>query len=445
MRPIRFMVNGAAVEVDGPPLRRLTDVLRLDLGLTGTKVGCDAGDCGACSVLLDGAVVCACLVPLGRMADKHVITVEGIGRGEQLSSLQRSFIHHGAAQCGICTPGMLIAAKALLERVQNPDVQQVEDALGGVLCRCTGYRKIIDAVVAAPTFDADELPPPPGKAIGNRVPRVDGRLKVSGHDIFGADEAPADSLVLKVVRSPFHRAAFDFGDIDKYVAETPGVIAVFTAADVPGRNWFGVIPPTADQPVFAEAEVRHRGEAVAVVAGHAGSMSIVDVAEFPVVWTEQEAVLDPESAMAPGAHRIHESRSGNVLVEGYVARGDLEAGFNTADVVVESEYTTVSVEHAYIEPEAGFATRVADRIEIQASTQTPHMDRSEIAAILGIDPDAVRIIPTAVGGGFGSKLDLSVQPFLAVAAWHLDRPVRITYTRPESMMSTTKRHPSRLR
>ncbi|NND13764.1 MAG: molybdopterin-dependent oxidoreductase, partial [Acidimicrobiia bacterium] len=173
--------------------------------------------------------------------------------------------------------------------------------------------------------------------------------------------------------------------------------------------------------------------------------SIVDVAEFPVVWTEQEAVLDPESAMAPGAHQIHESRSGNVLVEGYVARGDLEAGFNTADVVVESEYTTVSVEHAYIEPEAGFATRVADRIEIQASTQTPHMDRTEIAAILGIDPDAVRIIPTAVGGGFGSKLDLSVQPFLAVAAWHLDRPVRITYTRPESMMSTTKRHPSRLR
>ncbi|NNE94783.1 MAG: 2Fe-2S iron-sulfur cluster binding domain-containing protein, partial [Acidimicrobiales bacterium] len=129
MRPIRFMVNGVAVEVDGPPLRRLTDVLRLDLGMTGTKVGCDAGDCGACSVLLDGAVVCACLVPLGRMADKHVITVEGIGRGEQLSSLQRSFIHHGAAQCGICTPGMLIAAKALLERVQNPDVQQVEDAL----------------------------------------------------------------------------------------------------------------------------------------------------------------------------------------------------------------------------------------------------------------------------------------------------------------------------
>ncbi len=445
MKPIRFTVNGSAVEVDGPPLRRLTDVLRLDLGLTGTKVGCDAGDCGACSVLLDGAVVCACLVPLGRLADKHVITVEGIGDGEQLSSLQRSFIHHGAAQCGICTPGMLIAAKALLEKVQSPDPHQVEDALGGVLCRCTGYRKIVDAVVAAPTFDADDLPPPPGKAIGNRVPRVDGRLKVSGDDIFGADEAPQDALVLKVVRSPFHRATFTFGDIETYVATTPGVVAVFTASDVPGRNRFGVIPATADQPVFAKTEVRHRGEAVAMVAGHADDMSVLDLEEFPVVWTELEAVHDPEAALAPGAHQIHAARPGNVLVEGYVARGDLEAGFKTAGVVVESEYTTTFVEHAYIEPEAGFARRVGDRIEIQATTQTPHMDRTEIAAILGIEPEKVRIIPTAVGGGFGSKLDLSVQPFLAVAAWHLDLPVRITYTRPESMMSTTKRHPARLR
>jgi len=218
-----------------------------------------------------------------------------------------------------------------------------------------------------------------------------------------------------------------------------------TAADVPGRNWFGVIPATADQPVFAEAEARFRGEAVAMVAGEADAMAALRLEEFPIIWTELDAVPDPEAALAEGVHCIHDSRSGNVLVRGFVARGDLASCLAAADVVVEGEYSTGFVEHAYIEPEAGFARRVGDRIELQVTTQTPHMDRSEVAAVLGLDPGAVRIIPTAVGGGFGSKLDMSVQPLLAVAAWQLDRPVRITYTRPESMMSTTKRHPSQLR
>jgi len=222
MSPVSFNVNGVAVEVAGPGLRRLSDVLRLDLGLTGTKVGCDAGDCGACSVLLDDEVVCACMVPLGRLGGKRVVTVEGIADGDDLSALQRSFLHHGAAQCGICTPGMLIAAKALLDRVDLPTEQQVKDALGGVLCRCTGYRKIIDAVVAAPTLEWVAAPPPTGKAVGRSVARVDGELKVTGRDVFGDDEAPAECLVLRVVRSPHHRASFEFGDLDGYVAATPG-------------------------------------------------------------------------------------------------------------------------------------------------------------------------------------------------------------------------------
>ena len=444
MSRVEFTVNGAPVEVEGPSLRRLTDVLRIDLGLTGTKVGCDAGDCGACSVFLDDVVVCACMVPLGRLGGKQVVTVEGISDGDELSSLQRAFIHHGAAQCGICTPGMLIAAQALLDQVSHPTERQVEDALGGVLCRCTGYRKIIDAVVGAPSFEPDDLPPPPGKAVGRRVGRVDGRPKVSGRDIFGADEAPEDSLVLKIVRSPYHRAGFELGDLAGYVAANRGVVAVLTAADVPGRNWFGVIPTAADQPVFAETEARFRGEAVAMIVGDDESMAELDLAGFPITWTELDALQDPEGALADGAHRIHPSREGNILIRGFVERGDLDAGFADAEVVVEGEYSTGFIEHAYIEPEAGFARRVGDRVELQVTTQTPHMDRAEVAAILDLEPEAVRIIPTAVGGGFGSKLDMSVQPFLALAAWKLNKPVRITYTRPESMMSTTKRHPSQL-
>jgi CO/xanthine dehydrogenase Mo-binding subunit/aerobic-type carbon monoxide dehydrogenase small subunit (CoxS/CutS family) len=441
---IRLTVNGSPAAVDTDPMRRLSDVLREDLGLTGTKVGCEAGDCGACSVLIDGRLVNACTVPVGRLDGVAVTTVEGLSDGDDLTPLQRSFLHHGAAQCGICTPGMLVAATALLDTNPHPTESEVETALGGVLCRCTGYRKIIDAVVAATDFENDEHDPPPGKAVGRRVPRVDGVVKVSGTDEFGDDGAPDDALVIRVIRSPHHRASFAFGDLATYADVTPGVVAVFTADDVPGRNRFGVIPPFADQPVFAVGETRFRGEAVAMVVGEPGGMADIDLADFPITWTELDPLLDPEAALGAGAPIIHEERPDNVVVRGLVQRGDLDTGLADSVLVVEQTYSTPFIEHAYIEPEAGHAVRIGDRVEISVTTQSPHMDRTEVAAILGLEPDAIVIHPTAVGGGFGSKLDLSVQPYLAIAAWHLDRPVRITYTRPESMMSTTKRHPSRI-
>jgi len=439
-----FRVNGDEFEVQGPSLRRLSEVLRQDLGFTGTKVGCDAGDCGACSVLVNGALVNACTVPLGRLEGSAVETVEGIAGESEIAALQRSFLYHGAAQCGICTPGMLMAAVALLRAVPNPTESEVRDALGGVLCRCTGYRKIIAAVVAAPDFNEEALEPPPGKAVGRRVARVDGIPKVTGTDLFGDDAAPDDSLLIRVVRSPHHRARFQFGDFDDYLTANPGVAAVFTADDVPGRNRFGVIAPMADQPVLAVSEVRFRGEAVAMVVGEFEVVGVLDLTLFPVTWVELPPLLSPDAAVAPEAHLVHEERDGNVLIRGLVQRGELEATFESADVVVAAGYSTPFVEHAYIEPEAGHAARIDDRLEISVTTQTPHMDRTEVAAILDLDPDNVVIRPTSVGGGFGSKLDLSVQPLLAVAAWHLDRPVRLTYTRPESMMSTTKRHPSEI-
>ncbi|MFM8999083.1 MAG: molybdopterin-dependent oxidoreductase [Actinomycetota bacterium] len=440
---VRFTVNGATVELPASA-RRLTEVLREDLGLTATKVGCDAGDCGACTVLVDGEAVCACMQPVGRLDGASVETLEGLSDSGEIDRLQRSFLHHGAAQCGICTPGMLVSAAALLREAPAPSEPQVRDALGGVLCRCTGYRKIISAVANATTFEEVASEVPVGKAVGQRIPRVDGWPKVRGTDVFGADAWPTDALLCRVVRSPFHRAAFSFGDLDAWVAATPGVVAAFTAADVPGRNRFGVIAPLADQPVFAEGEARFRGEAVAMVVGDADAIRGLDLATFPVTWDERPAVLEPGPAREPDAPRIHADREGNVLIRGNVERGDAVAALDGADVVVRASFTTAFIEHAYIEPEAGFARRVGDRIEIQVTTQSPHMDREEMEAILGLAPGAVRILPTAVGGGFGSKLDISVQPYVAIAAWHLDRPVRIAYSRPESMMSTTKRHPSEI-
>ena len=442
---LSFTVNGRAVEVAVSPLERLSRVLREELGLTGTKVGCDAGDCGACTVLLDGDPITACLVAAGQADACEVTTVEGLRERPPLCGrLQDSFLRHGAAQCGICTPGMLVAATALLERKPKPLENEVMDAIGGVLCRCTGYRKIVHAVLQA-NVQQDEVVAGAGEAVGKRLARLDGKRKVEGSEIFGADGTPAGALVARAIRSPYDRARFRFGDLEAFVAAHPGIQAVFTAGDIPGENCYGVIPPFADQPVFAEEETRFRGEAVAALVGETEAVEKVDLAEFPVKWEELPALTTMEAALAPGAPLIHAHREGNVLVRGRVVRGDVEKALSEGDVVVEEEYETGFVEHAYIEPEAGWARRVGDTIEIEACTQSPYMDRSDLARILGIPAEAVRIIPTAVGGGFGSKLDLSVQPFIALAAWRLRQPVRMVYTRYESILSTTKRHPARMR
>ncbi len=186
---IDFQVNGRPVQVQAAPIKRLSAVLRDDLGLTGTKVGCNAGDCGACTVLLDGAQVCACLVPLGQAEGRRVTTVEGLAANGRLAPLQLAFQRHGAAQCGICTPGMLMAASDLLARDSSPDAAKVLDALGGVLCRCTGYQKIVEAVLDVATV-ADGPTPAAGAAVGARLGKVDGPAKLTGRECYGADAIP---------------------------------------------------------------------------------------------------------------------------------------------------------------------------------------------------------------------------------------------------------------
>lgn len=448
---LKLVVNDREVSVVTPPVQRLSRVLREQLGLTGTKVGCDAGDCGACTVLLDGEPVCACLVAVGQVENQAITTIEGLkSRPPLFDRLQEAFLRHGAAQCGACTPGMLVSATALLEGNTSPSEADVMDALGGVLCRCTGYRKIINAVLDAAVLDARgeraETPcPTAGASVGRRLVRLDGRHKVEGTEIYGADEIPTDALALRVIRCPYHRAKFRLGDLEAFVAAHPGVEAIVTSKDVPGEDCYGVIPHFADQPVFAHDEARYRGEGIAAVVGESEVIESLDLATFPVSWRELPALRTIDEALARGAPLIHPNRAENVLTSGRVVRGDVEQALAEADAVVEGEFETGFVEHACIEPEAGFARRVGDQIEIQACTQSPYMDRADIAKLLGIPAEAVRIIPTAVGGGFGTKLDLSIQPFLAIAAWRLRRPVRMVYSRIESLMCTTKRHPARMR
>lgn len=439
---LSFTLNGAPVSaIPARPAARLSEVLRDQSGAKDVKIGCDAGDCGACTVLLDGAPVCACLTPAAQAEGRQVETLSGLSAHDPLAgSLSRAFLRHGAAQCGICTPGMMVMALSLLRENPKPTEAEAMDTLGGVLCRCTGYRKIIAAVC---DLDGEDRETDGG--VGDSPVRVDGVSKVTGAEVFGDDGAPADALLLRLVRSPFPRARFALGDLNAFLAANPGIHLIQTADDVSGAKTFGVIPGFEDQPVFAEGESRFRGEAVAAVIGEPDVVSALTLPDdFPVTWEELPAVQTIAPAKADDAPQLHADRAGNVMCEGFVRHGDASKALKEADIVVEGRFTTGFVEHAYIEPEAGFARRVGDRVEVHAATQAPVMDQEGTASILGVPLDRVRMVPTAVGGGFGAKLDMSVQPYLALAAMQLDRPVKTVWSRVESMQASTKRHPAEM-
>ena len=442
---IDFTLNGESVSIDLPAAHRLSDALREKADCRDVKVGCNAGDCGLCSVLLDDEVVCACLVPLSQVSGRRIDTLTGLMHSEPITKkLADSFLRHGAAQCGICTPGLLVSATPLLRLNKAPSEQAAKDALGGVLCRCTGYRKILDAVCDTTPSEKFSTNQCEGH-IGESPMRVDGQRKVFGTERFGDDVAPEGALVLKVVRSPYHRARFSFGDIEQYVTDNPGIHRVFTHKDVPGKNAFGVIPPYIDQPVFATIETRFKGEAVAAVVGEAAAMADFSEAGFPISFEELGSHLSTSDALQTSATAVHQSAPDNVMCEGFVSCGDADQALSDAPVTTQVNIETGFVEHAYLEPEAGYAVRSGGRISVFGCTQAPFMNREGIASILGIEPEAVRMVSSATGGGFGSKLDLSWQPLVAVAAWHLQQPVRVTFTRRESMQSTTKRHPASIR
>ncbi len=444
---IEFELNEMPMKVTAQGYERLSDILRNQCGLTGTKIGCNAGDCGACSVLVDGDIVCSCLLAISQLQGLKVVTIEGLGgkkSEDSLASLQASFLYYGAAQCGICTPGMVMSAHSLLMQTPYPSREQVQDALGGVLCRCTGYAKIIDAVLNGTDFAKTRPKSEAGKNVGSSIPHLDGVAKITGRLDYGSDMIPNDALWIRVIRSPYHHADFHFGDLEMFCHENPGVSGFFHSAHILGQNQFGVIAAYAEQCVFAEKTVRFQGEAVAMLVGTIDAIQGIDFASLPIIWQEKTPLLTPAEAQDGGAVLLHQDRIGNVLIEGYVTRGDVQENMAKSDYRVKRSYETPFIEHAYIEPEAGWARRVGERIEIYGCTQAAQMDRDDIAKIMGLDRQNIRIVPTACGGGFGSKLDLSMQPYLAIAAWYLQKAVGIIYSRSESMKSTTKRHPSEI-
>jgi len=449
---LEFVLNGAPCTVQAPSGTILLDLLRETLRLTGTKRGCGEGECGACTVLVDGRVVNSCLYPAAKVAGRSVLTVEGLGSAGALHPIQKAFLEHGAVQCGFCTPGMLIAAKALLDGDDDPSEARIREALSGNLCRCTGYTKIVTAVKAAAaalreqsegitggagtkTTATNETPSDMGH-VGSSVAHADGPAKVAGAALFADDLRFEGMLHAKVVRSPHPHARILSIDCDAALA-LPGVAAVVTAADIPGRNAFGIV--VKDQPFLAADKVRYVGEAVAAVAARTAAIAERARDLVAVVYEPLPAVFDPHEAMKEDAPLLFDE--GNVRIHRHIEQGDVDAAFAAAEIRVEETFATQLVEHAYIEPEAGIAVPEGDGIVVHAVSQGVHYQRSELAAMLDWPVSRVRVAQTTVGGAFGGKIDLNVHPFIVLLAVKCRRPVKLVYSREESMAVSTKRHP----
>ena len=443
MQTITFTLNGDECTITADPDRSLLDVLRDDLGLTGAKKGCDRALCGACAVLVDGRVVMSCRFPVKRVEGKSVETVEGIGTPVRPHVIQRAFVAAGAVQCGYCTPGMVVRAKALLATDSAPTRDRIVTAFQPHLCRCTGYAKIIEAVelAAAVLRGETELPaaqPAPGESlIGCRIPRRDSLAKATGTEVYAADATPSGVLHLKVVRSPHAHAVL--GGVDGAAALTqPGVVAVLTAADVAGTNRLKI--SRADTPVLCDEKVRFVGDPVAVVVAETEAQAAAAAESVVVAYEPLPAVFDARAALAEGAPQLHDD-SPNLLSLLQVVRGDAPAALAAADVCVAGRFTTSPIEHAYLEPDAGTAFVDDDGVlVISAGSQNIYQDHKSLTEALGVAPDKLRVVQTPTGGAFGGKLDVSVQGVLGAAALKLGRPVKLVYTREETHLATTKRH-----
>ncbi|MGQ9849646.1 MAG: molybdopterin-dependent oxidoreductase [Aggregatilineaceae bacterium] len=456
MSKLLLTVNDTPYDLDVPESRTLAQVLRYDLGLTGTKIGCEEAECGLCTVLVDGTPVDSCLYPAFKAQGARITTIEGLARNGDLHPLQKAFVEHGAVQCGFCTPGLIMTAKALLDRNPNPTEHDIKVALKDTLCRCTGYVSVIRAIQSAARELRGEEPlpwpgvptVPPLKAVGQPVPPQEIVDKVTGRAKFTDDYAFPGMLIGRTLRAAYPHARIRRIDTSKAKA-LPGVHAVLTHEDVPGQNRHGLI--FADWPVLCDDKVRYMGDAVAIVAAEDADIAARALELIEVDYEPLPVVADPEYAHSPDAPLVHEEwETGNLLKHIKVRYGDIEQGFAESDVIIEREYRTPTVEHAFMEPECSLAVPAGynnehPKLTIYVGSQIPYEDRRQVATALGLPEEQVRIRGTLIGGGFGGKEDIAGQIHAAMLAQATGRPVKMLYTRQESLLFHPKRHATIIR
>jgi putative selenate reductase molybdopterin-binding subunit len=442
-----FRVNGKEFAEHPAPGQCLRTFLR-QLGWFGVKKGCDAGDCGACTVWLDGKPVHSCLMPAFRAEGRDVTTIEGLATDSELHPMQRAFLEAQGFQCGFCTAGMIMTAASLNE-AQRADLGR---SLKGSLCRCTGYRSIDDALGGRRQIE--EITD--GDACGHNVPAPAGPDVVTGRARFTLDVAIDGLLHMKLARSPHAHARIRA--IDKTAAlAVPGVRAVFTHEDAPkvafstARHEDRTMDP--DDTLVLDNVVRFIGQRVAAVVADTEAAAEEGCRQLVVDYVVLPAVFDPETAMQSGAPVIHDkgpearirNPKRNIVAEVHGDIGDVAAGFAGADAIHEGSYTVPRVQPAHLETHCAIGwVDEAGRLNVRASTQSPFLTRDELAHIFGLDRTQVRVFCERVGGGFGAKQEMLVEDVVALAVLRLRRPVKLEFTRTEQFVAATTRHPMRV-
>lgn len=468
---MKLTVNGKVYNVEPLPGEMLADLLRGRLGLTGTKIGCNEAECGACTVLVDGVPILSCTYPAVKAGGKAVVTIEGLAElsprkagvtsspADHLHPLQKAFIEYGAVQCGFCIPGQLMTAYALLQANPDPSEAEVKHALKDTLCRCAGYPSIIRAIQAAGAELRGEVEKPALPAIsgidgerlqvvGKLQPRPDSVEKVTGAAKFTDDLDFEGMLHARVKRAGVPHAILRYIDVAK-ARGLPGVVAVLTAGDLPGERNHGLVIPDWPVLVGVGERVRYVGDAVAIVAAESREIAGRALDLIEVTYELQKVVAGPVQARQQDAPVLHPS--GNLLKHIKVRKGDLQQGFSEADLIIERTYHTAITDHAFMETECSIARPVPEgdepvgRMEIYVGSQIPYADRNQVARALGWPDERVRVVGQLMGGGFGGKEDIAGQIHAALLAAATQRPVKLLFDRHESLLVHPKRHATQIR
>ena len=444
-----FTVNGKGFDVAPRPGQCLRTFLR-ELGWFGVKKGCDAGDCGACTVWLDGKPIHSCLFPARRIGSHSVTTIEGLAQNGELHPMQTQFLAAQGYQCGFCTAGMIMTAASLSKEAK----QDLPRVLKGSLCRCTGYRAIENSILGQTTVEADS----PGQSVGRSLANPLGKSIVTGQARYTADVVMEGMLHIKVLRSPHAHARIKAFRKERAM-RVKGVHRIYTWEDVPRRLYtsathedFNVDP---NDSYMLDDVVRFVGQRVAAVVAESEAAAEEATSLIEVDYDLLPAILDPEAAMAPGAPAIHgekgvESRieypDRNILRSIHGENGNVEAGFAAADVVYEGEFETHRQQHVHLETHTAISYLTEDgRLHLRTSTQTPFLTKAKLAYLLGLPPAKVHVYTERVGGGFGAKQEVLCEELCAFATLDLRRPVKWEFTRSEQFIGATTRHPYKMR
>ena len=435
-----FIINGKRCGTEAK--KSLLTYLREDLALTGTKNGCSEGACGTCTVIVDGKAIKACILTTEKVNGKTIITIEGLTEKEE-KIYSYAFSRAGAVQCGFCIPGMVMSSKALLDKNDNPTMEEVKIALKDNICRCTGYIKIFDAVMLAARIlrEGGEIPVTENKGlIGENLERIDAREKVLGTGMYADDIRIENMVYASCVRPSYPRILVKKINIDAALSYS-GVIGVFTKKNLPELKNLGHLKK--DWPAFiGEGEItRYVGDALAMVIAKdekslAAAKKLVEI-EYEIL----EPVRNPEEASKEGAPELHEG--GNLLFRQELHRGNPEEKIKNSKYVVEEHFSVPFTDHAFMEPECAIAMPDLDDEEgllMFTGSQNIYDEQREISVMLGVEPEKLKIKSMLVGGGFGGKEDMSVQHHAALAAYIIKKPVKVRFTRQESINIHTKRH-----